>query len=227
MINPSISFFVQVDSVEETERLFETLAEGRKALMPFDTYPWSERYAWVADRYGVSWQLTTSRGLPDAASVFPCLMFAGAQHGRAHEAMQTYGRVFPGERIDTVEHYTSGEGPVGTVKHARFVLAGQQMVAMDSHIDHGFTFNEAVSLQVMCDNQQDVDRYWVTLSEGGEQGTCGWLKDRFGLSWQVVPRRVAHWMTAEDTAARDRVFQAMLGMNKLDIAALQTAFDRR
>jgi predicted 3-demethylubiquinone-9 3-methyltransferase (glyoxalase superfamily) len=99
------------------------------------------------------------------------------------------------------------------------------MSAMDSPIDHGVTFNEAVSLQVMCKDQDEVDHYWNALSEGGEQGPCGWLKDRFGVSWQVVPMSVSEWLTSNDVAARDRAFQAMLEMKKLDIAALRAAFD--
>lgn len=96
---------------------------------------------------------------------------------------------------------------------------------MDSHIDHGVTFSEALSLQITCDTQGEVDQYWAALSEGGKQGQCGWLEDRFGLSWQVVPTPLKTWLTSDDAAARDRAFQAILGMQKFDIAALQAAFD--
>jgi predicted 3-demethylubiquinone-9 3-methyltransferase (glyoxalase superfamily) len=164
VVNPSISFFVHVDTTEDAERLFSVLADGGEALMPLDAYPWSERYA-------------------------------------------------------------AGEGPPGAVKHGGFVLASQEMVAMDSHVDHGVTFNEALSLQVMCKDQDELDRYWAALAEGGEKGPCGWLKDRFGLSWQVVPTDIAEWMTSKDVAARDRAFEAMLQMKRLDIAALKRAFD--
>jgi predicted 3-demethylubiquinone-9 3-methyltransferase (glyoxalase superfamily) len=97
------------------------------------------------------------------------------------------------------------------------------MVAMDAHGPHGFVFNEALSLQVMCKDQAELDRYWETLSEGGTQSVCGWLKDRFGLSWQVVPESIAAWMASNDTAARDRAFAAMMTMKKLDIATLDRA----
>lgn len=141
--------------------------------------------------------------------------------------MRLYAGIFPNGRIDRLERYRADEEPQGTVKHGRFVLAGQDMIAMDSHVDHGFTFNEALSLQVMCEDQDDLDRYWAALGEGGEQGPCGWLKDRFGLSWQIVPTTIAQWMTSEDAAARDRAFEAMLQMKKLDIAGLQRAFEGR
>jgi predicted 3-demethylubiquinone-9 3-methyltransferase (glyoxalase superfamily) len=104
------------------------------------------------------------------------------------------------------------------------VIAGQETVAMDSHIQHGSAFNEGLSLQVMCKDQSEVDHHWASLSEGGEQGPCGWLKDRFGLSWQVVPADIVAWLTSKDVAARDRAFEAMMGMSKPDIAALQAAF---
>jgi predicted 3-demethylubiquinone-9 3-methyltransferase (glyoxalase superfamily) len=225
VLNPSISFFVHVDTAGEADRLFAALADGGEALMPLDAYPWSERYGWVKDRFGVTWQVMAGRRQPGAATLVPCLMFSGKQHGRAEEAMRVFTGAFPGGRIDGVERYSAGEGPPGTVKHGRFVLAGQEMVAMDSHVSHGITFNEALSLQILCRDQAELDSYWDALSEGGEKGPCGWLKDRFGLSWQVVPAGMADWMTSKDAAARDRAFKAMLKMRKLDIAALARAFE--
>jgi predicted 3-demethylubiquinone-9 3-methyltransferase (glyoxalase superfamily) len=226
-LNPSVSFFAHVATSEEATRLFGALAEGGKVLMPIDAYPWSERYGWAQDRFGVSWQVMAGRPAPGGATIVPCLMFTGAQAGRAAEAMRTYTRAFPDGRIQDVAHYEAGEGPTGSIKHGRFSLAGQDMVAMDSHYPHGFAFNEAASLQVMCEDQAEVDRYWTTLSDGGEEGPCGWLKDRFGLSWQVVPRGITEWMASPDGAARDRAFKAMLGMGKLDVAVLQAAFAGR
>jgi len=223
-LNPSISFFAHVGTPAEADRLFAPLAEGGQVLMPLDAYPWSERYAWVKDRFGVTWQVMAGRRPPGGAAIVPCLMFTGPQHGRAEEAMRTYASIFPGGRIAEVARYAAGEGPVGTVKHGRVLLAGQDLVAMDSHGDHGFTFNEALSLQVMCDDQATLDRSWSALAEGGGHGPCGWLKDRFGLSWQVVPTGISRLLAGGDAAARDRAFAAMLTMQKLDIAALERAF---
>jgi predicted 3-demethylubiquinone-9 3-methyltransferase (glyoxalase superfamily) len=225
VLNPSISFFVHVDSPGEADRLFGILAEGGEALMPIDEYPWSPRYGWVKDRFGVSWQVIAGNRPQGGATIVPCLMFAGPQAGRAGEAMRIYTDIFPDGRIDVAEHYAAGEGPEGMVKHARFVLDGQEMIAMDSHLAHDITFNEALSLQVMCKDQKEVDRYWDALGDGGEPGPCGWLKDRFGLSWQVVPAAIVDWLTSKDVKARDRAFAAMLHMKKLDIAALQRAFE--
>jgi len=224
VLNPSISFFLHVDESKEADRLFAPLAEGGQVLMPLDAYPWSPRYGWVQDRFGVSWQVIVGARTEGGPTIAPCLMFAGAQHGRAEEAMRRYTAIFPSGRVHALERYAAGEGPEGTVKHGRFELAGQEMVAMDSHVDHGFGFNEALSLQVMCADQDEIDRVWAALSEGGEEGPCGWLKDRFGVSWQVAPARMTEWMASDDAPARERAFQAMLGMGKLDVAKLEAAF---
>lgn len=223
-INPSISFFVNVDTAAEVERIFGALLEGGEALMPLDRYPWSERYGWVKDRYGVTWQVMAGARPPSGATIVPCLMFVGKQHGRAEEAMRFLTGVFPGGSIEQIERYAPSEGPVDTVKHGRFTLDGQTLVAMDSHGDHRFGFNEGVSLQVMCEGQAEVDRFWDALSDGGQQDQCGWLKDRFGISWQVVPKGIAAWMDSKDVRARDRAFAALMTMKKLDEAALERAF---
>ena len=227
-INPSISFFVYVDSPAAAARTFEALSSGGETLMPLDAYPWSSCYGWTADRFGVSWQVMTVAGAmaSEAPRVAPSWLFCGDQFGNAALAMQSYCSVFPNSRIVDMEKYGADEAGEGSVKQGRFVLAHQSMVAMDSPIDHGFGFNEAVSLQVLCDGQEAIDHYWRTLSSDGAPGQCGWLKDRFGVSWQVVPQLWLDWLgSGADAAARERVFQAMLPMTKLDVAALEREFD--
>ncbi|MBK9034873.1 MAG: VOC family protein [Myxococcales bacterium] len=223
-LNPSLSLFVQLDDSTAARRLFGRLAEGGEVRMPLDQYPWSPCYGWVQDRFGVSWQVITGRRAPAGDTIVPCLMFAGAQHGRAEEALRRYAAIFPDGRVDSLEPYGPDEGPAGTLKHGRCTLAGHELVAMDSHLAHDVAFNEALSLQVMCADQAEVDRCWDALVDGGTPGPCGWLKDRFGVSWQVVPSAIAAWMAGPDTAARDRAFAAMLTMGKLDVAALERAF---
>lgn len=225
--NPSISFFVHVDAAAEADRLFGTLAEGGQVLMALDAYPWSPRYGWVQDRFGVSWQVLAGRRPPRGVAVSTCLMFAGPQRGRALEAMRHYTGIFPDSHLGDVERYGAGEGPAGGVKHGRVVLAGQDLVAMDSHVAHGVTFDEGLSLQVTCRDQSEVDHYWTALSAGGSEGPCGWLKDRFGLSWQVVPAQVSGWMSSRDVRGRDRCFAAIMQMRKPDVAALERAFAGR
>lgn len=221
--NPTLSFFVEVESPEQATRLFNVLSDGGEALMPLASYPWSPRYGWVKDRFGISWQVMAGRSTGPLRLV-PCLMFSGAQAGRAADAVQRYTAVFPDSRVESVERYAEGEGPVAMVKHARFTLAGQPFVATDSHLTANLAFNEALSLQVMCEDQAEIDRYWEALSEGGSKGPCGWLKDAWGFSWQVAPERVVAWLTGPDVAARERVFAALLKMTKLDLATLERAF---
>lgn len=223
--NPSVSFFVDVLAPEEASRLFAALAEGGEVRMPIDAYPWSDRYGWVQDRFGISWQVNTTRMRADATAIAPCLLFTNEQRGRAEEAMTLYTSVLPDSRIDSLRRYPEGQDAAGLVMHARFTLAGLPMAATDSHIPHGFAFNEALSFQVLCADQAEVDRYWERLSEGGAPGPCGWLKDRFGLSWQVIPRDLPRWFGSDDAAARRRVFRAMMHMGKLDVATMQRAFE--
>ena len=221
--NASISFFIHVATPGEADTLFATLREWGEVLMDLGNYPWSQRYGWVRERFGVSWQVTTTARAPGSPTIVPCLMFSGPQSGRAEEAMNQYTRVIPDSRIDAVARYTAGEGPEGKVKYGRFTLGDQEMIAMDSHVSHDVTFNEGLSLQVICKDQNHIDRTWAALVDGGQPGRCGWLKDRFGLSWQVVPKEIGQWMASNDVQARDRVFAATMKMGKPDVAALTRA----
>ena len=222
-VNPSISFFVQLQDEAEVRRIATALGEGGKFLMELGTYAWSGAYAWVQDRFGVSWQVMLVDKKP-ATTLVPCLMFAGAQNGRAFSAMEVWTSLFASSRIDSVERYAEGEGPTGTVKHGRFTLAGQPFVAMDSHMAHDVGFSEGVSLSILCDDQEEVDRLWAALCDGGAPSQCGWLQDRFGVSWQIVPRRMVELQDKGDDDANARMFQAMMPMARLDIAALEKAY---
>lgn len=221
--NPSISFFYVTDSVAEVDRICAGLLDGGKALMALGEYPWSRRYGWIQDRYGISFQVMVGTPLPGGAAMAPCLMFADALHGKAEEALTTYVRILGGA-VESLARYGEGTPTAGTISHGRFQLAGQAMVAMDAHGRHGFTFNQGISLQILCADQAELDRRWASLSEGGERGPCGWLQDRFGLYWQVVPADMAEWIGAADRVASERAFLAVMEMEKLDIAAIRAAF---
>jgi predicted 3-demethylubiquinone-9 3-methyltransferase (glyoxalase superfamily) len=225
-INPSISFFVTTDDEAYVDGLWHGLAEGGTVLMPLDRYDFSDKYGFVQDRFGVSWQLT----LGDIAgargqSIVPYLMFVNEHHEQAEAAMRHYTAIFGGA-IGDILRYGPDQSPdqEGTVFHARFTLDGQVFMAMDSALEHDFSFNEAVSFIVNCESQEQVDYYWDKLGEGGEEGPCGWLKDKFGVSWQVVPTALNDMLTDSDTAKVARVSQAIFGMKKLDIAALEQAY---
>jgi predicted 3-demethylubiquinone-9 3-methyltransferase (glyoxalase superfamily) len=144
---------------------------------------------------------------------------------QAEEAARLYTSVFPRSRITQVSHYgDAGPGTPGSVMTVAFELEGQPFVALNGGPQH-FAFNEAISFQIDCADQVEVDHYWNALSDGGEEGPCGWLKDRFGLSWQVVPKRLIELLTDSDPERSQRAMAAMLEMKKLDVAGLERAAD--
>jgi predicted 3-demethylubiquinone-9 3-methyltransferase (glyoxalase superfamily) len=148
----------------------------------------------------------------------PCLWF----DTEGEEAARVYTSVFPNSRVVGVERYgEAGPRTEGTVMTVNFELDGKPFLALNGGPQ--YTFSEAISFQIDCADQDEVDRYWTALTEGGEEGPCGWLKDRFGVSWQVVPRRLTELLSDPDPAAARRVMQAMLGMRKIEIAELERA----
>lgn len=224
---PAISFLLRCGSREEVDRTWGALSEGGATLMPLDSYPFSERYGWLTDRYGLSWQVMYDPEGKGRQRIVPTLMFTSAVCGRSEEAIAHYTSVFPGSRVDHLMRYERDEEPnrPGTVKHAGFRLFGQELAAMDSAGPHDFGFTEAISLLVRCDTQEEIDRYWEALSAvpGAEQ--CGWLKDRFGVSWQISPAILDDMMTKGTGQQVARVVQAFLPMKKLDIAELRRAYE--
>ena len=223
--NPSISFAVSCDTVEEVDRIWARLSEGGTTLMPLDSYPFSERYGWTIDRYGLSWQVSKAWS-PPSQRITPTLMFVGDVCGKAQEAMEFYASVLPDSSVDFVQPYEAGAEPdvEGTVQYASFQLAGQQFAAMDSAREHDFTFNEAISLMVHCKDQAEIDRYWEALSVVPESEQCGWLKDRYGVSWQIVPADMDEMLQNGSPDQVARVTQAFLQMKKFDIAELERAY---
>ncbi len=147
-----------------------------------------------------------------------CLWF----DGQAEEAAKYYASVFPDSRLGrVVRHTEAGPGPAGTVLTAEFELRGQKFLALNGGPQ--FTFNEAVSFQILCADQDEVDYYWTKLSEGGEEVACGWIKDKYGVAWQVVPTVLPELISDPDPEKARRATEAMMSMVKLDIAALQKA----
>jgi len=209
------------------DRLWEQLSEGGTALMPLDAYPFSQRYGWIQDRYGLSWQLMlTNPAGEERPFIIPSLMFTGNNAGRAEEAIEFYGAVFTGSRRGVTARYPKGMEPdrEGTLMFADFALRGTWLAAMDSARDHPFTFNEAISLLVPCETQAEIDYYWEQLSADPQAEQCGWLKDRFGLSWQIWPVAIGEMMRNGTREQIDRLTQAFLPMKKFDLAALQRAY---
>ncbi|WP_455381590.1 VOC family protein [Salinispira pacifica] len=223
-LNPSISFFVNCRSAGEVDELAGELSPGGQTLMELGEYPFSRRYAWIQDKFGVSWQLMLSEGEPPARFV-PCLLFVGDKCGQAEEAIELYTSIFgQGERLTTARYGADQPpNPEGSLMYADFRIEGQVFAAMDSARPHQFGFNEAISFVVDCRGQAEVDRYWTALSAVPEAEQCGWLKDKFGISWQIVPREFFELLESSGPAGAERVTQAMLGMKKLNIADLEKA----
>jgi len=224
--NASVSFLVACRTSDEVDKLWRPLVDGGTALMELGRYPFSERYGWLEDRYGLSWQIMLTAEPERRQRIVPTLMFTGAIAGRAEEAVGLYTSVFAPSGVDHVARYGPGEAPdaEGTVRHAGFTLEGRELAAMDSARAHEAPFNEAISFMVHCETQDEIDRYWEGLSAHPEAERCGWLKDRFGLSWQVVPTAMNAMMRNGDAAAIARVTRAFLAMKKFDIAALEAAY---
>lgn len=221
---PAISISVQCHDEAEIDRLYAALKEGGSERMELSAYPWAKKYGWVSDRYGLDWQFNLPEDQNVADRIAPSLMFTGKQAGKAEEAMNFYTSVFPDSKIVFAARYEKGEQDVeGTIKHAEFKLLGQTLMAMDSSYPHGFNFNEAVSLMVRCDDQAEIDRYWEKLSAVPEAEQCGWLKDKYGVSWQIVPAEMEEMMRSGDPQKIERVTKAFLQMKKFDIAELRCA----
>ena len=226
--NPSISFLVACNQKEEVDILWSKLSQdGGPTIMVLGSYPMSERYGWLQDKYGLSWQVMFVKDRVIKQKIIPTLMFSEGQSGKAEAAVNLYTTVFHNSAIDHIMRYVKGEEPdkEGTVKHAGFTLEGQEFAAMDSARVHNFSFNEAISFMVECQTQKEIDHYWERLTaNGGQEGVCGWLKDKFGVSWQVAPKVLNEMLRGSDPDKVARVTNAFLKMKKFDISELRKAY---
>ena len=222
--NPSISCILNFDPLlfggEDQARayldeLYERLSGGG-VLMELGEYPFSPRYTWVRDRFGMTWQLmlTDPAGEP-RPFILPSFMFGGTNHANAEEATEAWIALFDDAHRGALRRYEEG-GPMeaGTVMFTDFTLRGTWMAAMDSGAFHDFTFTPGVSMIISCRDQEEIDRYWTGLSAVPEAERCGWCVDRWGVSWQVVPDNIAELMA--DTATREKI----LHMGKIDLTRL-------
>lgn len=234
--NPSISFMVNFDPSQDTnaraliDTMWEKLSEGGKVLMPLGEYPFSKWYGWIQDKFGISWQLilTNPDGEP-RPRIMPSMLFVGDVCGKAEEASDLYLSVFKDSQRGSIMRYPEGMSPdkEGSVMFTDFKLFDGWFVAMDSAQNHEFSFNEGISFVVNCEDQDEIDYYWEKLSAVPEAEQCGWLKDAYGVSWQVVPRVMDEMMSSGTSEQIDRVTQAFLPMKKFDLALLMQAYDAK
>jgi predicted 3-demethylubiquinone-9 3-methyltransferase (glyoxalase superfamily) len=232
--NPSISFFLNFDPSKDRDArknldiVWEKMSQGGTPLMPLDKYPFSEHYGWIQDKYGLSWQLIlTNPSGEERPFIAPSLLFVKGVCGRAEAAIDFYLSVFKNKSRKGIEaRYPRGMEPdkEGTLMFADFMIENQWFAAMDSAQEHNFAFNEAISFMISCDTQAEIDYYWQKLSAVPEAEQCGWLKDKFGISWQITPAAMQEMMKRGTREQIARLTQAFLPMKKFDIAALQKAY---
>ena len=219
--NESVSFFVYCESYERIEFLYQKLSEGGSINMPLDKYDWSEKYAWVKDKFGVSWQLDIDK-INSPQKIVPALLFVNDKVTKVKEAVNHYSNIFPYSKlIFSAPH----SGDDNNLLFAQFSLSGNLFNAMSGQGEHNFDFNEAVSFIINCDSQDEVNYYWEKLTEGGSESMCGWLTDKFGVSWQVVPTEMFKYIGGNDKEKSSRAMNAMFQMKKLDLNLFQKAYE--
>ncbi len=232
--NPSVSFFINFDPSRDKnarknlDAAWKKLSEGGTELMPLDKYPFSEHYGWIQDKYGLSWQLILTN--PDGEErpfIVPSLLFVGDVCGKAEEASNFYLSVFKDTKQGITARYPKGMEPdkEGTIMFTDFMIENQWFAAMDSAHEHNFAFNEAISFMVSCDTQKEIDYFWEKLSAVPLAEQCGWLKDKYGLSWQITPAIMDEMMSKGTKEQIARLTQAFLPMKKFDIAKLKKAYE--
>jgi predicted 3-demethylubiquinone-9 3-methyltransferase (glyoxalase superfamily) len=224
-LNPSISLMVACTTVEEVNTKWKALSEGGTELMELGEYPFSKRYGWIQDRYGLSWQLMLVENAEGIQKITPSMLFSNAACGKAEEAIKYYTEVFENSEIRTISKYGEGEvmSSKAKVTYASFKLNGVDFSAMDNAFDANFNFNEAFSFMVNCKDQKEIDYFWDKLSAVPEAEQCGWVKDKFGVSWQIVPSNMDDILFNGPKEEVQRVTEAFLKMKKFDLEALERA----
>ena len=217
--NSAISFFVTCESENEVKLLWDKLSDGGEVLMPLDKYHWSDYYGWCADKFGYSWQIYKGKMSEVNQKIVPMLMFTQQQYGRAEEAVNFYTELFEPSEIQGILKYGDDTPQAeGKVVHAQFVLNQGVFMAMDGYGSQEAVFSMAQSFVVECDTQEEIDKYWNAFTKEGRESRCGWCQDKFGVSWQIVPRILGELMS--DSNKAQKVAAAFMQMNKLDIATL-------
>jgi predicted 3-demethylubiquinone-9 3-methyltransferase (glyoxalase superfamily) len=217
---PSISFFYTCDTKEEMDELWKKLSDGGKALMELNSYPFSKYYGWVQDKFGYSWQLILDNPEGDKRpKIVPSIMFTKEKDGQAENAMKFYTSIFKESEISKNLNYYPPEMPdrKGKISFADFRLFDQWFAVMDGGDMHEFTFTPAISLMVLCKDQEEIDYYWEKLSANPEFEQCGWLVDKYGVSWQIAPQGI------DEIIRLPGAYKRMMNMKKLDIAGLKGA----
>lgn len=234
--NPSVSFMVNfdpsrmADARSKIDGLWDKLSTGGKVLMPMMEYPFSARYGWLEDKYGLNWQLILTDPTGDPRPpIIPSLMFAGNKAGLAEQASAFYRSIFNNTEQGIIARYPADMEPdvEGTIMFSDFKLEDQWFAAMDSKRAEPHKFNEAISFLIMCDNQQEMDAFYPKLSAVPEAEQCGWIKDKYGLSWQIIPVAMDEMLTNAPQEAINRVVAALMPMKRINLAELERAYNKK
>jgi len=215
--NPSLSNFLFCKTAEQADHFWTVLSAGGTTRMPLDAYPWSKKYGWTTDRFGVEWQIFLSDEGREGIS--PALLFTNKVFGQGQAALNHYLSRFKDSKL----HFVAKNDEANAILHAQFQLAGRNFVLCEGPGEHKTAFNEALSFIVNCDTQSEIDMFWESLSEGGSTGPCGWLKDKFGVSWQVAPALMGTWMSNPDPSAVERLMQVSMQSTKYNIEEIEAA----
>ncbi len=218
---PAISLFVYFDQNElRINDLYNTLIDGGKILMPLDKYDWSPKYAWVEDKFGINWQLDIEN-MRSPQKIVPSLLFVNDKKLMTKEAVSFYTNAFDDHRILLEAPYFPGSGmPEGSILFTQFKLQNFVMNAMSSTMVHDYDFSMGISFVLECDTQEQIDYYWDYLGKEGKYSRCGWLTDKYGISWQVIPTILGLLMS--DESLQSEVSEAFMKMTKFIIADLPT-----
>lgn len=223
-LNESASLMLDLSSKEEVDRLYQALIVDGRELMPLQAYDFSPYYAWIEDRFGLSWQLSYNPDLEKDFTISFCLLFSEHQVGLAESALKTYQKCFDNSQLERISYYKDGEAPLATAKinYSQLRIGDQDLILMDHGYGGENSFNEAFSFMIYVETQEEADAYYEHLSAVPEAETCGWAKDAYGVSWQIVPRVL---MEAYDKARPEQLqqlHQEILKMKRLDINRIKS-----
>ncbi|MDX1447045.1 VOC family protein, partial [Lishizhenia sp.] len=221
--SPSFSFYYLFETEQEFDRVYQKFIEEGKILMPLDQYPWSEKYTWVEDKFGVTWQLALGNLELVNQRVSPFLTFSGDNFGRGEQALNLYQSLFEDFQSGGILKYDaqSGKDSEGKIQHTQFRINDTMVMLSENPESHTWNFSEGASFMLLCDTQEEIDFFWNELSTGGEEMRCGWLIDQFGVSWQIIPSVLGDLL--QDQSRIEAVSEAFLGMKKIDIDTLTLA----
>ncbi|MBK9270251.1 MAG: VOC family protein [Saprospiraceae bacterium] len=220
-VNSAVSYFIHCGSEAEILRYYDEFSSQGQILMPLDQYSWSPKYAWVMDRFGVHWQLDIE-DIRSSQKLVPCLLFTHEKMNEVKNAVHFYTSIFGQSKVLMQAPWPpEANMPTDSLVFAQFKIGDIIMNAMSSNLNHDFDFTPGNSMVVECKDQMEIDHYWDQLGDGGRYDMCGWLTDRYGLSWQIVPAILPELMS--DPMKGPRVVERFLKMQKFDLQALLDA----